>query len=319
MSLSLIDQGYGVTTIDTGFKRPGMVASHLLVEDGRAAFVDVGATPNVGILLSALQQLRLEPQQVDYVIVTHVHLDHAGGAGALLRELPGAKLVVHPRGARHMVDPSRLVAGATAVYGQEGMRASFGEIVPVPQERVIEAPDESSIELNGRTLLCLDTPGHARHHLCLVDNASRGIFTGDTFGVSYRELDSGSGAFIFPTTTPVQFDPEALHASIDRLMQYRPERMFLTHFGCVGQPQALADALHMHIDRFVEIARAAADSGAQRGQRLVEMLAAWLCESAQAHGCILTQEQIHALLHMDIELNAQGLECWLQQGEQAAS
>lgn len=317
MPLPLVDQGFGITTIDTGLKRPGLVASHLLVEGGRAAFVDVGVTPRMESLLSALQQLQIEPQQVDYVIVTHVHLDHAGAAGALLRELPNARLVVHPRGARHMVDPSRLIAGATAVYGEEGMRASIGEIVPVPSERVIEAPDETCISLNGRELLCVDTPGHARHHLCVVDRASQGIFTGDTFGLSYREFDTAAGPFIFPTTTPVQFDPDALHGSIDRLLQYRPQRLFLTHFGCVEQPQALAAALHLHIDRFVAIANAVTGSGAQRTQQLMEMLGAWLYESVKAHGVTLAEEQVYALLQMDLELNAQGLECWLRQREQA--
>jgi hypothetical protein len=132
-----------------------------------------------------------------------------------MQQLPNARAVIHPRGVRHMVDPSALIAGATAVYGVDEVRASYGDLVPIPAERIVTANDGHRVDLAGRELLCIDTPGHARHHICIWDARSRAFFTGDTFGLSYREFDTDQGAFILPTSTPVQFEPEAL-PRIDR-------------------------------------------------------------------------------------------------------
>ncbi|MBN8799542.1 MAG: MBL fold metallo-hydrolase, partial [Stenotrophomonas nitritireducens] len=161
--------------------------------------------------------------------------------------------------------------------------------------------------------LCIDTPGHARHHLCVWDEASRGWFTGDTFGLAYRELDSAQGAFIVPTTSPVQFEPDALHASIDRLMAREPEAMYLTHYGRVRDTARLAADLHVQIDAMTAIARAC-DGRADRHRALVAALGELCLERARAHGCRLDDAGVLRVLGMDIELNAQGLECWLDRG-----
>jgi len=302
--------GHGIHAIDTGFQRPQFDASHLLVERGRAAFVDVGTNFSVPHLLSALEALSLAPQAVDFVILTHVHLDHAGGAGALMRRLPSARLVVHPRGARHMIDPTLLWKGASAVYGEQAMRRDYGELVPVAAERVIEAADGFKIDLAGRVLLFLDTPGHARHHVCIWDESSRGLFTGDTFGLAYRELASARGPFILPTTTPVQFEPEALKASIDRLLGLSPQSLYLTHYSRVGEVPQLADALIRRIGELVALALAQ-DGKPDRASRLRagvrELFLGW----ARDHGTPLPAERVAELLALDVELNAQGLEVWL--------
>jgi glyoxylase-like metal-dependent hydrolase (beta-lactamase superfamily II) len=244
------------------------------------------------------------------VILTHVHLDHAGGAGLLMQQLPNAKLVVHPRGARHMIDPSALIAGATAVYGAEEIARSYGTLVPVPAERVVEAPDGHVVDLAGRELLCLDTPGHARHHISIYDARSRAFFTGDTFGLSYREFDTDKGAFILPTSTPVQFEPDALKESIARMLSYQPEQMFLTHYSRVADLARLADDLNAQIDAMVTIARTHARDP-DRHARIAADLAELYTSRAQAHGCAMDAGQVRALLEMDIELNTQGLEVWL--------
>lgn len=305
------DLPFDITLIDTGYLRPGFAASYLVTERGRAAFVETGTRHSVPRLLQALHAKGLHPHDVDYVIVTHVHLDHAGGAGELMRHLPNARLIVHPRGARHMIDPVRLVAGTTAVYGEEKMHAYYGDVVPVSAERIMAAWDGYSVALNGRPLLFLDTPGHARHHVCVLDERSRGIFSGDTFGLSYRAFDTANGPFIFPTTTPVQFDPDAMHASIDRLMGYNPAIMYLTHFGPVSDLPRLASDLHHWVDRFVRLARSVADGGDQRHARLVHGLTDGLLAGVKAHGCACDREQCLELLEADVELNAQGLGVWL--------
>lgn len=300
-----------IHTIDTAFmRRDDFDAAYLVVENGRAAFIDCGTGLAAPAMLAALARTGLEPGAVDWLILTHVHLDHAGGAGLLMQQLPNARLLVHPRGAPHMLDPTRLIAGATEVYGQAEIARSYGPILAVAGDRVIVAEDGHRVDLAGRELLCLHTPGHARHHLCVWDARSRAWFTGDTFGLSYRELDSARGAFIVPTSSPVQFEPEALKHSITRLLGYAPQAMFLTHYGRVQDVGRLGADLVELIDAMVEIGRQC-DARPDRHRCLVAALTALYLERAQAHGCPLDDAAVTRVLAMDIELNAQGLACWL--------
>ena len=246
---------FGITAIDTDYVRPMLDASHLIVEAGRAAFVDTGTNHSVPRLLGALAESDIDVAAVDYVFLTHIHLDHAGGAGQLLRALPNAKAVIHPRGARHMIDPTRLEQGSRAVYGNERFEAMYGELEPISAERVVIAEDDDRFTLAGRELRAFHTEGHARHHYCLADPASAGVFTGDSFGISYRELDTAAGEFIYPTTTPIHFDPVAAHQAIDRILEFRPERLYLTHYSIVTDIARLADDMHRRLDDFVAMAR----------------------------------------------------------------
>ncbi|MBL8334269.1 MAG: MBL fold metallo-hydrolase, partial [Rubrivivax sp.] len=176
--------GGGVHAIDTGFQRDEFDAAYLLVREGRAAFIDTGTNFAVPRLLGALEALGLPRDAVDWIIPTHVHLDHAGGVGLLARELPSARVLAHPRAVRHLVDPSALYEGALAVYGAETMAREYGELVPVAAERVLASSDGLAVDLGGSPLELIDTPGHAKHHHCIWDAATRGWFTGDTFGIS---------------------------------------------------------------------------------------------------------------------------------------
>ncbi len=301
---------HGIHTIDTGFVRPRFDAAYLIVEDGRGAFVDCGTNHSLPRLLAALEAAGLRPADVDWLILTHVHLDHAGGAGELMAHLPLAKLVVHPRGARHMIDPAKLWAGASAVYGEAVMEREYGRLRPIPAERVVEAADGHVVDLAGRPLHCLDTPGHARHHLAVHDTRANVCFTGDVFGLSYREFDTARGAFILPTTSPVQFDPDALHASINRLLALEPSAMYLTHFDRVDEIERLAADLHEQIDAMVALAHAA-NRQADRHAALVAALTRLYADRATAHGWQGSHASLLALLGADIELNAQGLAVWL--------
>ncbi|GAK60746.1 beta-lactamase-like [Candidatus Vecturithrix granuli] len=305
------DHSFGITTIDTGFVRPGFDASHLIIEGDQAAFVDVGVSSAVPLLLQVLQNKHLAPEQVKYLILTHIHLDHAGAAGSLLAYLPYAQVVVHPRGVRYLAVPKRLVKGSTTVYGEARMASLFGEVLPVPSERIIAAKDHTRLDLNGRSLLLLDTAGHARHHICIVDEGSQGIFTGDTFGLSYREFDTEKRAFMFPTTPPMHFDPEAMHASIDQLLTYQPQMLYLTHFGAVSDVCRLAHDLHEGIAQFTTLARGVSAQGEERTQQLTAKMQALLLTRLRAHGCQLEETRIMDLLAPDIMLNVMGLEVWL--------
>jgi glyoxylase-like metal-dependent hydrolase (beta-lactamase superfamily II) len=303
--------GHGVHAIDTGFHRDRFDAAYLLVHGGRAAFIDTGTNHAVPRLLEALAALGISRDTVDHVIPTHVHLDHAGGAGLLMRDLPRATLVVHPRGARHMIDPKVLYQGALEVYGQAEMDRSYGRLVGIDAERVTTSHDGMVLELAGRPLRFADTPGHARHHHCVWDAATRGWFTGDTFGLSYREFDNADGQpWIFPTSTPVQFDPPALRASIERLVSLDPSCVYVTHFGRLDGVRRLADMLLSQLDAMVAIALRM-QGAADRHEALKEALLALYRDRLQAHGCRLTDERIDDLLALDVELNAQGIEVWL--------
>ena len=301
---------HGIFVVDTGFHRPLFDAAYLVVENGRAAFVDTGTNASVPRLLAALDATGIARSAVDYVVATHVHLDHAGGAGLLMQSLPNARLVAHPRGARHLVDPVHLIQGATAVYGAEEVERSYGTLQPVPAERVLQTSDGMTLELAGRPLMFLDTPGHAMHHHCIWDAASRGWFTGDTFGLSYRDFDTAAGSWSMPTTTPVQFQPEALRLSIERMLAYAPEWVYVTHYGRVGDVPRLARLLLAQLDEMVAFARSV-PSGANRHTELMRGLESIHLGSLRRHGVALEDERIRELLALDLELNAQGIAIWL--------
>ncbi|MCG6942639.1 MAG: MBL fold metallo-hydrolase [Thiohalocapsa sp.] len=306
----------GVFCIETSLYRNGLAACYLIREQDRLAFVDTGTAHTVPGLLAVIADLGLTPAHVDYVIPTHVHLDHAGGAGALMAACPNATLVAHPKGAPHLIDPAKLTAGATAVYGEEAFARDFGSLQPVPEARVIAADDGQTFDLAGRRLTFIHTPGHANHHGCIFDAGSKGLFTGDTFGISYREFDTAAGPWLFAPTTPVAFDPDAWQQSLDRIMAFTPAAVFLTHYCRIDDPARHLDQLRRSIK---DLATIALDLGDQprdgRKDRIKDAVTAHLLTDARNHGCALDEQRMRQLLAVDLELNAQGLEVWLERRE----
>jgi glyoxylase-like metal-dependent hydrolase (beta-lactamase superfamily II) len=309
---------FDIYCIDVDYMRPHLACSYLVVHQGKAAFIDCGTSLTVPRLLTVLQDCNLDVTDVEYVIPTHIHLDHAGGAGVLMQKFPNAKLVVHPKGARHLVDPQRLIDSVRQVYGDELYDSLYGEIIPIDENRVIAAEDNYLIDLNGRSLLVADTPGHARHHFCLYDELSQGWFTGDTFGLSYPEISIDSGRYILPTTTPVQFEPDAWQQSIKRLLEKNPQRMYLTHFGMVENVRQLASKLSEDLITYTDIAYSQQTKN-QRVEKLVAKLNQHTLNELRDLGCQQDQTLILELLKTDITLNAQGLDIWLKRQEKLSS
>lgn len=309
-------RGDGVFSIDSGYVRPRFDAVHLIVEAGRAAVVDTGTRDAVPRVLDALHAIGLAPGDVDWVVLTHVHLDHAGGAGALMQRLPAARLAVHPRGAQHMIDPRRLWAGTVAVYGEDEAVATYGEVVPVPQDRVRVLADGDTLSLAGRVLESLDAPGHALHHLVLRDTATGCLFTGDTFGISYRELDAHGRPFVFPSSTPTQFDPPALERTLRRLLALQPPAVFLTHWSRIDDVQRAGADLLRRLDGYVALAEAAlAEAGgddATLQAALERRMDTLLVGDAQAHGSAGSPAALRTTMALDIRLNAAGILAWLR-------
>ncbi|MEJ2296967.1 MAG: MBL fold metallo-hydrolase [Woeseiaceae bacterium] len=289
-------------------------AAHLIVEGGRGAFVDTGTNDSVPLLLDALARQGLDVADVEFVFLTHIHLDHAGGAGLLMQHLPNAQCVLHPRGAPHMVDPERLIAGTIGVYGEERTREMYGDVIPIDADRISVAEDEDWYEMNGRRFQALHTEGHARHHYVLYDPQGRGVFTGDSFGISYRELDTARGEFIFPTTTPASFDPEEAHKAVDRIMALDPDYLYLTHYSRVSDLERLAADMHTGIDDFVELALAHKDDD-DRDAKIEAAMDEYLSGRLIDHGFTGDHDSIWDILNIDIVLNAQGLVAWLRRLE----
>ncbi|MEM7082821.1 MAG: MBL fold metallo-hydrolase [Pseudomonadota bacterium] len=303
--------GEGIYAVDTEYMRPLMDASHLIVDKGEAAYVDTGTSLSVSNLLAALADIGLDVSAVTAVFLTHIHLDHAGGAGELMRHLPNARAYIHPRGAPHMHEPEKLIAGTIAVYGEALYHATYGEIVPIEKARIVEVTDGMRVTVGTREFELIHTPGHALHHYCLVDQSAELVFTGDTFGVSYRETDTGKGAFIIPTTTPVHFDPDAAHASIDRIMSYAPKSAYLTHYSRVTDLERLAGDLHEGLDRYVHICQDCEDAD-DRVRAIFERLTDYVFGRLDEHGYDGDYDARSSILKGDLMLNAQGLDVWLK-------
>ena len=310
----MITYDNGIYAIDAEYVRPMLDAVHLVVHEGRAAFVETGTSRSVPQLLAALDSLGLSRDAVDWVFITHVHLDHAGGAGQLMQALPNAKAVLHPRGAPHMIDPRKLIDASIAVYGADAFAKLYGEIIPIATERVVSTEPGQRFSLAGREFEILHTPGHAMHHQVFFDHHAKAVFTGDTFGLSYREFDVDGRAFAFPTTTPTQFDPDQLIDSIHRILALQPQAAYFTHYGEVRDLPRLAIALERMTRAFAEAAKVeAAMSDTERGlrERLLERISQILHLELQAHGCALAPQRIDELLGLDIGLNVDGLVAWL--------
>jgi glyoxylase-like metal-dependent hydrolase (beta-lactamase superfamily II) len=301
---------HDITVIETGYGRSGYDAAYLLVDEGHAAFIDTGVNASVPGLLAALAGRGLAPRNVDWVLLTHVHLDHAGGAGQLMAALPNARLGVHPRGVRHMADPGPLMQAVREVYGEEFTEREYGHVAPVAPDRIDALEDGRTLRIGQRVLEVIDSPGHARHHVCFWDERSRSWFAGDAFGLCLREFRTSAGPAIVPTTSPSQFEPQALHATVSRLLARRPRAVFPTHYGEVLHPERLAPHLLGQIDAQVAAARAVG-AGPDGLARLREAFAAIYFQALHAQGWQGTDAEMRTILGADLELNAQGVKIWL--------
>ncbi len=300
----------GISVIDSEYYSKDFAAIYLLKQKNKVAIIETGTNYSVPLVKGALANIGLSFSDVSYIIPTHVHLDHAGGAGLLMKQCQNATLVVHPRGARHLIDPSKLVAGAKAVYGEEKFKEYYGEIISIDSERVIEADDNFILDFDGRELKFIDTPGHAKHHFCIWDKDTKSMFTGDTFGISYRDLDMDSEVYIFPSTSPVQFDPDALIKSINRIMEFRPERVCLTHFSAIRPTQEIADQLIDGIHFVSNLTKKYISHKDAESIIFNEMMSYFL----NGLGKIGNQDKDYCTerIELDVKINTQGLIYWLQ-------
>lgn len=295
------------TTIDCEYLRPQVGAAYLLEDSGEVAFVETNTAHALPHLLAALARAGRRVEEVRYVIVTHAHLDHAGGASALMARCPQATLLCHPRAARHLIDPTRLVASSIQVYGPEAFARLYGTIAPIPEARVRTLEDGAAVPLGARTLRVFHTLGHAKHHFVVHDEHAGTVFTGDAFGLVYPFLQH-AGRLAFPSTSPTDFDfPEAVKA-VERIVALQPTEVCLTHFGAYPDVAAIAGQLTW----WLEQSQAAVEACIQRGSRedAIPFLKARLTrsmEAALARTGLSPTAGEREFLQMDLDLNSQGL------------
>lgn len=296
-----------VTTIDAAYLGyEGFAATYLLQQGDRATFIETANAPAVPRMLEVLKERGLSPEQVDFIIITHVHLDHAGGAASLMQACPNATLLAHPSAAKHAIDPSKLVRSAKGVYGEERFAEMYGTIDPIPEARVRIMADEETLDWNGRELRFLHTRGHANHHFCIHDPASGGIFTGDSFGLVYPALQT-NGLFAIPSTSPTDFDAAAAKASLDRIVATGANTAYLTHFGGVSDLEGVTAQLHTQLDRYgaiVDEAFASDRDDAAVEAFCSEHVSALFDDLLRAHD--LDTPTTRKILATDIDLNGQG-------------
>src|SRR5579863_3347577 len=248
--------GPGVLEIDTllgGWER---VTAGYLVEGPAPVLVETGSQSSVPALLKALEEIGVAPGDLAGVAVTHIHLDHAGGVGDVARAFPKATVYVHEKGARHLVDPGRLVRSAALVYG-DLLDSLYGRLDPTPEERVHVLFDGETIEIGpGRTLTTIDSPGHAKHHLALHDSESGILFAGDAVGVRLPDV-----GVLRPATPPADFDLDQAVASIAKFRARRPDGVALAHYGLLPEPVAMLDEAEDTLRLWAEVAERAWRAG----------------------------------------------------------
>ncbi|MDB4946842.1 MAG: Beta-lactamase related protein [Labilithrix sp.] len=287
---------------------PEVTACYLRIAGDEVAFIEAHTAHALPRLLAALEAHGKRPEDVKYLVVTHAHLDHAAGASAVLGACKNARLIAHPRAAKNLIEPSKLIAGATHVYGKDRFDTLYGRIDPIPAERVVALPDGGTFELGGATFTALHTAGHAWHHFAVDDPALSTVYTGDTFGLVYPALQAG-GRFALLTTSPTGFHAAEAHKSIDRIVALRREAACLTHYGEVRDLEEIARQLRSWVDlseTWVNEAAASGEPDAALEARIDTQIRAAIAEKAPASNLRLDDAAWKAMA-MDIELNAQGL------------
>jgi glyoxylase-like metal-dependent hydrolase (beta-lactamase superfamily II) len=266
-------------------------------------------------ILGALEKLGFEKKQVRYVIVTHIHLDHAGGAGELMQQLPDAQLLLHPRARKHMINPEKLIDSVKQVYGEKKYKELYGEIKAIPKERVKTLDHGDEFRLGSRTLQAFHHSGHAKHHMTLWDKKSASVFSGDNFGIGYPKMTFGTTRMLFPSTSPTQFEPEKALETYEHIIELEPARVLLTHYG------PLEDVLsgYVQLRNWIQFSTAIAEQRYAEGLRETELEntlrddieSRFNSEIKGARGTDMTREE-KELLALDIDLNAQGLAFYIK-------
>ncbi|MGD8191413.1 MBL fold metallo-hydrolase [Brevibacillus ginsengisoli] len=309
-----IDLGHRIHLIDLHDMGWEERTGSYVIEDEQLTLIETSASPSLPYLLKGLQTLGLDPHDVRYIIVTHIHLDHAGGAGLFLKEYPNATVVVHPKGARHLANPERLIAGAREVY-KDQFDPFFAPLLPVPEDKLLIKNHEDTLCIGpNRTLTFYDTPGHANHHFSIYDPVSNGMFTGDTVGVKYAQLDELDFPFYLPSTSPNQFHPDRMLESIHLFESKKLDRIYFGHFGMSENVSEVYRQVKEWLPVFVDTAAALLQEG-KGASAITASLYQQVQEYLVSHG-IPESHPAFDVVKLDLEICAMGLVDYLVKKEQ---
>ncbi|MEH6940306.1 MBL fold metallo-hydrolase [Bacillus sp. JJ722] len=279
-----------------------------VIKGKKVTIIETSASPSIPYILKGLEELNIHLHDIEHIIVTHIHLDHAGGAGLLLEKCPNANVIVHTKGARHLEDPSRLIAGARAVYGED-FDNLFNPIVPIPKDRLTVVQHGEQLVIENRTLTFYDSPGHANHHIAIHDSLSNGIFTGDTAGIYYRELDDSPALLFLPSTSPSQFNPKAMEKSIALFESLNPDCIYFGHYGHSNNPTELFKQLRHWLPIFIECGRLAMKESTDTDDRMKiasDLLMKRFTEYLGAYH-IHREHPVYEILELDAKVSAMGI------------
>jgi glyoxylase-like metal-dependent hydrolase (beta-lactamase superfamily II) len=294
----------GVLEIDTllgGWER---VTAGYLIEGSAPVLIETGSQSSVPVLLESLAQIGIGPWELAGVAVTHIHLDHAGGVGDVARAFPKATVYVHEKGARHLADPARLIDSASRVYGPL-LDSLYGRLDPTPAERLHVLADEEEVDVGGRTLVAVDSPGHAKHHLGLHDSLSGVLFAGDAVGVKLPD-----GGVLRPSTPPPDFDLDQAITSLGKFAARRPSGIALAHYGLLSDPEDLLAEAEETLRQWAETAEQAYRDGTDIADALAARFDPLLGDIDAAH-----KEKLDIM--NGVHSNAAGFRRWLETRESA--
>ena len=295
---------------DANYFRKNFAAIHFVNQNNKILIVDTATNHSAKRFLKTLQNMSISLESVEWIVLTHVHLDHAGGAGLLMKMCPNAQLAVHPRGVRHMVNPEKLWASVISVYGEKEAENQYGQLIPVDENRVVAVGEGEVIRFQNRRLQIFDAPGHANHHIVIFDEKSKSFFTGDAFGIAYPELTNENGEFIFISSTPTQFEPVKFDATIKKILEQKPKTCFLTHFSKIMNIEKNGYELLKQIDEYVTITHQVRNNHDNQQERIRVKLFELLYKKAKKVNLNISKHEFGNLLSLDLSLNAQGLEYW---------
>jgi glyoxylase-like metal-dependent hydrolase (beta-lactamase superfamily II) len=293
-----------VLEIDTllgGWER---VTAGYLIEGSAPVLIETGSQSSVPVLLESLAQIGIGPWELAGVAVTHIHLDHAGGVGDVARAFPKATVYVHEKGARHLADPARLIDSASRVYGPL-LDSLYGRLDPTPAERLHVLADEEEVDVGGRTLVAVDSPGHAKHHLGLHDSLSGVLFAGDAVGVKLPD-----GGVLRPSTPPPDFDLDQAITSLGKFAARRPSGIALAHYGLLSDPEDLLAEAEETLRQWAETAEQAYRDGTDIADALAARFDPLLGDIDAAH-----KEKLDIM--NGVHSNAAGFRRWLETRESA--
>jgi glyoxylase-like metal-dependent hydrolase (beta-lactamase superfamily II) len=240
----ITSRAFMVDTVALG--NPNTVAVYVVKGSRKTAVIDCGYASSYGNVMQGLRQLGVEPSRVDYVIPTHVHLDHAGAAGHLVRHMPRAKVIAHERAVPHLVDPTKLVESATSVFGEKLIQM-YGKPMPVDKNKIVAVGVESHVDLGNVTLTTLYAPGHAPHQISVLLEEEHLLFSADAVGIVFPGFPT-----LIPTTPPPSLDPVKLAETLEMLRQTDPKMLLVPHFGVRKDVDLVLDRTKEKVDQWVQ-------------------------------------------------------------------